>query len=110
VGTGYRQVFEVRRGNSADERLKIAKAFATEERLASLKKEIQTRLPSTTDQQLSRMGLLWNDTRSVRSDGTPERTITVTLVLEHTEGLNGPEVMRLASEIIERDLNGPSNT
>jgi hypothetical protein len=109
VNTGFRQVIEVKRGSSIEEKIEIAKSFATEERLAKLKKQIQDGLPGTTDQQLSRMALLWNDVRTTRPDGTLDRTITVTVILEERDGVNGPEVMRVASRLVDRDLNKPAD-
>lgn len=108
VNTGYRQVIEVKRGNSVDEKLQLAKEFATEERLATLKAEIHRILPGTTAQQLSRMALLWNDVRATQADGSVHRRVTITLVLEERAGVNGADVMRVASELIDRDLNGTS--
>src|SRR2546427_8175750 len=61
----FQHAIEVKRGSTVEEKLAIAKAIVTEQRLARLREELKARLPGTTDQQLARLGLRWN----VAADG-----------------------------------------
>src|SRR6266404_1923026 len=53
----FQHAIEVKRGSTVEEKLAIAKAIVTEQRLARLREELKARLPGTTDQQLARLGL-----------------------------------------------------
>ena len=104
VSQQYREVIDIEAGETVDEKLEIAKRFATEARLEALKQELLRRLPSVEPEQLNQMALLWNDVRGLDSDGSKKRTVTITVLLVEHGGVDGAEVIRIAADIVRSDL------
>jgi len=92
-----------------EEKLAIAKAIVTEQRLARLREELKARLPGTTDQQLARLGLRWNETNYQSLSGGGSGTVVTVAVGIQVDGTFDPQpIVSAAVSILEPEMNAPS--
>ncbi|SRR6266404_3660949 len=105
----FQHAIEVKRGSTVEEKLAIAKAIVTEQRLARLREELKARLPGTTDQQLARLGLRWNETHYQSLSGGGSGTVVTVAVGIQVDGTFDPQpIVSAAVSILEPEMNAPS--
>jgi len=92
----------VRSGAPADQRKQVAKAYVTDGNLARLRTRLKERFPAATGDQLQGLYLKWN---VKPGDGETAAAIIVGI---QGQGLDGGEFLRVAGELVETDINGPS--
>lgn len=102
--------FEVRKGASIEERLQNARALATEERLARLKRELRDRHPDLTDAQLGRIGIRWTEKwSSAANGGKADRSVLITVIMEERAGADTGAVVMTAAKLLDAEINGPDH-
>ena len=95
---------EVKRGNTIEEKLQIAKSIVTDERLSRLKAQIRERMPGLSDAQLAGMGLRWNQTQFRPVSGGPPSTTVSVLVL--MQGIDAKTIVETTAAILDPEING----
>ncbi len=110
VTTTFQQPIEVKRGGTIEEKVAIAKAVVTEERLARLRQEVKERVPGAADGQLVRLGLRWNEVhfKSLGGDGKDGTTVTVSVGIQTDGSFDPHPIVAAALAILEPEINGTS--
>ena len=99
--------FEVKRGASVAEKLELAKATVTEERLARLKNELRDIYPTLTADHLSYLGVRWWHRWQFGAQN--EGIVTVTVLMQDAKGIDVAAVVHTAARILDREINGPNS-
>jgi hypothetical protein len=103
----YQNAIEVKGGATVEERVRWAESYVTQARLDRLKVQLKERLPSITDQQLSMMGLRWNQTtfQSFTGQGSTT-TVTISVGIQYDNSFDPAPIIAAASAILEPEING----
>jgi hypothetical protein len=98
---------EVKRGNNIDEKVQIARAVVTDERLSRLKAQLKERTPGLSTATLNGMGLRWNQTQ-IRplNGGEPQTAVFVYVSIPSQQGVDGKAVVEAAARLLEPEING----
>lgn len=97
---------EVKRGGTIAEKVAIAKAIVTEDRVVRLRQELKARLPGVTDQQLARLGLRWNEIHyQSLGDGKSGTTVTVAVGIQIDGSFDPQPIIDAAVAILEPEIN-----
>jgi hypothetical protein len=99
---------EVKRGSTIAEKVAIAKAVVTEDRVMRLRQELKARVPGVTDQQLARLGLRWNEMHyQSLGDGKSGTTVTVAVGIQIDGSFDPKPILDAAVAILEPEINSP---
>jgi len=102
----YAKAIEVKHGASTDDKLRIAKSIATEERFARLKAQLRERFPSLTARQLDGLGLRWNVRHFTPLTGQrPHDRVTVIALIEYDGSFDPKPIIEAATKILEPEVN-----
>jgi hypothetical protein len=102
----FQHAIEVKRGSTIEEKLAIAMAIVTEERVVRLRRELKARLPGVTDQQLARLGLRWNEIHyGSLGDGRSGTAVAVAVGIQVDGSFDPQPIVDAAVAILEPEIN-----
>jgi hypothetical protein len=108
VNKTSQHAIEVKRGNTTEEKVAIARSIATEDRVTRLRQELKARLPGVTDEQLARLGLRWNEFHFTSlGAGKSGTTVTVAVGIRVDGSFDPKPILDAAVGILEPEINSP---
>ena len=106
VSHNYGTTIEVRNGASTDDKVRVAKSIATEERLTKLKAQLRERFPALTARQLDGLGLRWNVRHFTPLTGQrPHDRVTVIVLIGYDGSFDPKPIIEAATTILEPEVN-----
>ena len=105
----YQGDIEVTRGDSVDEKIRIAQSVATAERVRRLAAQLKERFPAMTPKQLDGLSLGWGQKMSESLTGnSSSTTVGVRVRIRYEGNLDPKPVIDAAITILEPEVNPPA--
>jgi hypothetical protein len=106
IKQSYQGDIEVKRGDSVEEKIRIAQSVATAARVRRLAAQLKERFPAMTPKQLDGLSLAWGQTTSQSLTGSgSSTTVHVRVRIRYEGSLDPKPVIEAAITILEPEVN-----